>query len=166
MRPHSECFAMFFNVKAAVSRMCLVTGPSFSSYKRKQMRFHVSTSGRQACIWTYIPSNNGVSHIIRVNLEQQMPFYAKSRMVWIKRVLMVTASLVLLTVKSLNTRFREPLRRAMSAALGWFTIAFGARCAGLLLASDGVLYKHTYSTIRALCQISPHTPPIVKTSVF
>lgn len=62
--------------------------------------------------------HNGASHITHVNLEQQMPFYAKSRMVWIKRVLMVGASLVLLTVKSLNTRFREPLRRAMSAALG------------------------------------------------
>lgn len=31
MRPHSECLAMFFNVKAAVSLMCFVTGPSFSS---------------------------------------------------------------------------------------------------------------------------------------
>lgn len=36
MRPQSECLAMFFNVKAAVSRMCLVTGPSFSSWERKQ----------------------------------------------------------------------------------------------------------------------------------
>lgn len=34
MRPQSECLAMFFNVKAAVSRMCLVTGPSFSSYRK------------------------------------------------------------------------------------------------------------------------------------
>lgn len=33
MRPHSECLAMFFNVKAAVSLMCFVTGPSFSSYR-------------------------------------------------------------------------------------------------------------------------------------
>lgn len=45
----------------------------------------------------------------------------------------------LLTVKSLKTRFREPLRRAMRAALGWFTIAFGARCAGVLPAAGGVL---------------------------
>lgn len=41
-----------------------------------------------------------------------------------------------LTVKSLKTRFREPLRRAMRAALGWFTIALGFCCAGVLPASD------------------------------
>lgn len=37
MRPQSECLAMFFNVKAAVSRMCLVTGPSLSSWERKTL---------------------------------------------------------------------------------------------------------------------------------
>lgn len=45
MRPQSECLAMFFNVKAAVSRMCLVTGPSFSSWERKQTRIIFSRSG-------------------------------------------------------------------------------------------------------------------------
>lgn len=52
------------------------------------------------------------------------------------------AALVLLTVKSLKTRFREPRRRAMRAALGWFTIALGFCCAGVLLpASDEVLQR-------------------------
>lgn len=60
-----------------------------------------------------------------------------------RKVVMV--SLILLTVKSLKTRFREPLRRAMRAALGWFTIAFGARGAGVLPAAGGVLYD-TIST--------------------
>ena len=36
LRPHSEYLPMFFNIKAAVSRMCLVIGPSFSSLKRKR----------------------------------------------------------------------------------------------------------------------------------
>lgn len=48
---------------------------------------------------------------------------------------------VLLTVKSLKTRFREPLRRAMRAALGWFTIALGFCCTGVLPASDEGLQK-------------------------
>lgn len=60
LRPHSEYLPIFFNIKAAVSRMCLVIGPSFSS------------------------------------------------------------------VKSRKTRFLEPLRRAMSAALGWLAMAFWA----------------------------------------
>lgn len=33
----------------------------------------------------------------------------------------------MLTVKSRKTRFRDPLLRAMRAALGWFTMAFWAR---------------------------------------
>lgn len=45
----------------------------------------------------------------------------------------------ILTVKSLKTRFREPLRRAIRAALGWFTIALGFCCAGVLPPSDEVL---------------------------
>ena len=38
LRPHSEYLPMFFNIKAAVSRMCLVIGPSFSSLKRKEKK--------------------------------------------------------------------------------------------------------------------------------
>lgn len=34
--------------------------------------------------------------------------------------------IILLTVKSLNTRFRDPRLKAMRAALGWLTIAFCA----------------------------------------
>jgi len=34
-RPQSEYLAMFFNVKAAVSLMCLVIGPSLSSWTEK-----------------------------------------------------------------------------------------------------------------------------------
>jgi hypothetical protein len=36
LRPHSEYLPIFFNIKAAVSRMCLVIGPSFSSLKRME----------------------------------------------------------------------------------------------------------------------------------
>lgn len=61
----------------------------------------------------------------------------------------VMVSLVLLTVKSLKTRFREPLRRAMRAALGWFTIAFGARGVGVLPAAGGVL-QNTNTTVSIL----------------
>lgn len=62
MRPQSECLAMFFNVKAAVSRMCLVTGPSFSSWERKQTRIIFSRSGswKRALvldIWAYRDDN-------------------------------------------------------------------------------------------------------------
>lgn len=62
MRPQSECLAMFFNVKAAVSRMCLVTGPSFSSWERKQTRIIFSRSGswKRALvldIWGYRDDN-------------------------------------------------------------------------------------------------------------
>lgn len=67
----------------------------------------------------------------------------------------VTVSIDLLTVKSLKTRFREPLRRAMRAALGWFTIAFGARGAGVLPAAGGVLYNTTTTHISVTCQIPP-----------
>lgn len=38
LRPHSEYLPIFFNIKAAVNRMCLVIGPSFSSYKRKEKK--------------------------------------------------------------------------------------------------------------------------------
>ncbi len=35
-RPQSEYLAMLFNVKAAVSLMCLVIGPSLSSWEEKK----------------------------------------------------------------------------------------------------------------------------------
>lgn len=37
---------MFFNVKAAVSLMCFVTGPSFSSCEMREMRGGVSRAER------------------------------------------------------------------------------------------------------------------------
>lgn len=69
----------------------------------------------------------------------------------------VMVSLTLLTVKSLKTRFREPLRRAMRAALGWFTIAFGARCAGVLPAAGGVLSNTTSTQATLQCHDSNTT---------
>lgn len=59
MRPHSECLAMFFNVKAAVSLMCFVTGPSFSSYRTKEgqkCHMKITVNIKPACIYNY--SNN------------------------------------------------------------------------------------------------------------
>lgn len=51
---------------------------------------------------------------------------------------------IILTVKSLNTRFREPLRKAIRAALGWFTSAFcGLGGGGLLTAAGGDLHINT-----------------------
>lgn len=35
-RPQSEYLAMFFNVKAAVNLICLVIGPSLSSYEKEE----------------------------------------------------------------------------------------------------------------------------------
>lgn len=45
LRPHSEYLPIFFNIKAAVNRMCLVIGPSFSSLETKEnsIRIHVKT---------------------------------------------------------------------------------------------------------------------------
>lgn len=44
-RPHSEYFAMLFNVKAAVSLMCLVIGPSLSSWEgEREQRLKLHTS--------------------------------------------------------------------------------------------------------------------------
>lgn len=59
MRPHSECLAMFFNVKAAVSLMCFVTGPSFSSYRTegKTKAMHEDTvvvNIHPACVITIV----------------------------------------------------------------------------------------------------------------
>lgn len=55
MRPHSECLAMFFNVKAAVSLMCFVTGPSFSSYRMegKTKAMHEDNCKNQNCMCNY-----------------------------------------------------------------------------------------------------------------
>lgn len=51
---------------------------------------------------------------------------------------------IILTVKSLNTRFREPLRKAIRAALGWLTSDFcGLGGGGLLTAAGGDLHINT-----------------------
>jgi len=56
------------------------------------------------------------------------------------------APVVVLTVKSLNTRFLEPRRKAIRAALGWLTRAFcGLGGGGLLTAAGGDLHTHTHT---------------------
>lgn len=55
---------------------------------------------------------------------------------------------VILTVKSLNTRFLEPRRKAIRAALGWLTSAFCGLGGGggLLTAAGGDLHINTVKT--------------------
>lgn len=54
---------------------------------------------------------------------------------------------IILTVKSLNTRFREPLRKAIRAALGWLASTFCGLGGGGLTADGGDLHINTVTII-------------------